>query len=687
MVLHEPRVAARFQSRRYFLSCEALLDADATVVALAKLLNVEASSDPLTQVLAHLRTAPVTLLVLDNLETTWLVEDPKHRAAFEQLLRLLASCNQVSLIITCRGVVLPPGIRWSNSRGATLEPISPEAAKRAFIEIADMEYSGEEDAAIDQLISAVDAMPLAISLLAQMALCGSLPSELLGRWNLVHSALLRTHKQGREYNVDASIAITLDLLRAASDSAEPLNLLSICSNLPDGMYPSVFDQLRPHFRDIDDARERLRSLALISLGSDRQIKMLSPIRHFVLARHPMEASHRRALSSIYFGIAAACPTYAHEDFDTSAAAVESELSNLTALLLMMVSEPTQEVVDAVFSVSWFAYWRVPMTTLLAALLPHTEGQLHWRADCLRVLGVCHARRADYTRTNECLAEAAELYGQLENKSQAARCNRSAGMSYRLLGQYKEAEEHVEAARVVYEELGDDSGIASCKQELGIIHYDQARYDPAMENLLAAREAFLSYDWQLESASCTEFIGLIHLEQGDLSSAADCLASARTVFATLGDQVAVAQSTRFLGDVYRKQGQFDLAEQHFTVAQRAHAAHGDKFALGQSAVKFAMLRYDQGRLAESLTHFKAAEQLYREVQASSSINFCVNRMAEIEAELRGPESDTEDQPDEQENPTEENSAPPALEVDEKPEEPVVTISIPSELSRPHTPLLQ
>ncbi|KAH7075287.1 hypothetical protein BKA62DRAFT_836626 [Auriculariales sp. MPI-PUGE-AT-0066] len=194
-VMWERPIVEHFGPRRFFLSCEPLVDATGVGTALRKLFDSHTA-------------------VLDNLETVWLVPDDRARSQLELLLRRLAAISTLTLIITSRGVVLPRGIRWANVASATLEPFSAEAALQTFDDIAETSKSDDETerAAVVELMKDVDYMPLAVTLLAQLAQCGEKPSVLLRHWNQLHTTMLRLDPlaSGRETNVAASIAVSIN---------------------------------------------------------------------------------------------------------------------------------------------------------------------------------------------------------------------------------------------------------------------------------------------------------------------------------------------------------------------------------------------------------------------------------------------------------------------------------------------
>ncbi|KAH7045375.1 hypothetical protein BKA62DRAFT_837884 [Auriculariales sp. MPI-PUGE-AT-0066] len=407
-----------FWSTSVFLSCEPLVDATGVGAALRKLFDIPTSNDILQGIISHLESHGRTLLVLDNLETVWLVPDHRARSQLKLLLRRLAAIPTLTLIITSRGVVLPRGIRWANVASATLEPFSAEAALQTFNDIAGTSETDEETehAAVVELMKEVDYMPLAVTLLAQLAQCGEKPSVLLRHWKQSHTTMLRSDPlaSGRETNVAASIAVSIELLTAGPKSEEPLQLLSICAHLPAGLRTSVFDQLMPHFKDLDSGRHSLKALALISVGSQGELKMLSPIRHFVLNAHPMTADHHAAMRQIYFDIAASAPTEPSEEFTTKSTAVAAEYENLNVFLLHLINteEPSESLVDAVSAVSDYAYFTTPSVTLLLALRSRLAGHAIWLAGCCTNIGQIYLKLCDYGSAINALLQASEIFNRI-----------------------------------------------------------------------------------------------------------------------------------------------------------------------------------------------------------------------------------------------------------------------------------
>ena len=607
-ILYNPQIMEHFGAGRLFLSCEALVDADSIVVSLAKLLGLPASADLLTMVVARLMAISHVLLVLDNLETVWLVDGaPVH--AVDELLGRLGQIRSLSLIITCRGIILPQFVRWSNAGTAVLEPFSLEAALETFQDRAGRRLNGEDEGIAKQLLNAVDRMPLAVSLLGQLAHRGNSVSELLVRWNREHSALLQTHGAGRINNVEVSIEVSITMLCAADESRESLQLLGLCSMLPDGLRPDVFEKLRPQFKRIDRARDNLTAYALGSLNADRVLKSLSPIRHLVLERHPASPHHRDALNSIYFDIAQWLPQAVGEHFKGLAAAAAPEMNNLSSLLLTLVSQPSQQIVDAVVRFTHFAYLQQPTLTVASALLRHLDPHPKWKAACLLEFSLLQIHIGGYRAAIDSLNTAKQLFLEVPDHLRATQCAMIVADSHRILGEYDRAEMVLKVSQATCAELGDEPMEAHCRFYLGILMQVKHDYPAAIEHLSGAKQTFNSLGIQSLALQCSESLGIVYLDQGNLESAGAELEVTRAAFINLGDPHHTAQSSLYLGTVRRKQGNFALAEQLLGEAAAHDNKSGAQLIRAICAKEFGCLRRDQGRYDEAITHFDSARRVY------------------------------------------------------------------------------
>ena len=605
-ILYNSQIVQQFRDRRFFLPCEALVDANSLLISLAKLLKIPVSADLLAAIMTRLTDMPRTLLILDNLETVWLANGAPA-AAVEDLLGRLAQIPSLSVIITCRGIILPQLVEWSNPDTAALEPFSLEAALETFQDRAGFRLTGVDEDIAKELLTAVDHMPLAVTLLGQLARRGTPVLELLDRWNREHSALLRTHNVGRINNAEVSVKISIALVSSADDSGESLELLSVCCLLPDGLRPEVFNKMRVHFKHIDRARDTLMAYALATRTADGALKTFSPVRHVVLENHPAQANHRDALHAIYFDIANSLPDRMNDTFQELTAATAPEMGNLSSLLLTLVSQPSQRIVDSVVRLTHSALFHQPTVTVASALLPHLDSHFQWTASCMRATSRGFNALGEYVAAFETANDAAKLYVRLGDPSSAAQCKCIAGEAYRVLGEYSHAEMLFEEARGVFEELRDEHEEARSRFGLDLV---AGNPPSAIEHLTAARLTMESEGDLFYAARCTQALGDVYFRQGELAAAVAEFEAAHAVFIGLGIETQIPQTALLLGNALCKQGNFTSEEQYFMDAYVLHRKSGDRFGLAGCAQAFRFPRLVQQRREEALVQFNLASHLYQ-----------------------------------------------------------------------------
>lgn len=96
-VLHHTEIITRYEQHRFFIACDSV----ATRVDLAALIGAHLGLKPgkdLTQaVIQHFSSNPPSLLILDNLETSW--EPTESRNQIEDFLSILTEVDHLALIV------------------------------------------------------------------------------------------------------------------------------------------------------------------------------------------------------------------------------------------------------------------------------------------------------------------------------------------------------------------------------------------------------------------------------------------------------------------------------------------------------------------------------------------------------------------------------------------------------------
>ncbi|KAJ7239115.1 P-loop containing nucleoside triphosphate hydrolase protein, partial [Mycena rebaudengoi] len=273
--LHNPQVEAKY-SHRYFVPCHSSPTCTELAVTIADHIGLEKGSNMTKKIAHYFAHAPPSLLVLDNLETTW--ETLSSRSEVEEFLSLLTDIPHLGLMITLRGAERPAKVKWTRPFLAPLKPLSDLAAQQTFIEIAD---EGHDDASIKELLELTGNLPLAVSLIANVAESEGC-AQALSRWKSESTRMLSDGYDQRS-SLDVSIMLSYTSSRMTLGAQE---LLSILSLLPDGLADADLVQAKLPIPDILACKATLIQTALAFIGQDQHLKVLVPIREHILHIHP-----------------------------------------------------------------------------------------------------------------------------------------------------------------------------------------------------------------------------------------------------------------------------------------------------------------------------------------------------------------------------------------------------------------
>ncbi|KAJ7670183.1 P-loop containing nucleoside triphosphate hydrolase protein, partial [Mycena polygramma] len=324
-ILHHTESTARFGQNRYFVAC----DSAATKVELAALvgahLGLKPGKDLTRAVVHHFSSGPPSLLILDNLETVW--EPMESRHAVEEFLLLLTDVKHLALMITMRGAERPAKIAWTHPFLPPLGPLEEDAARQTFIDIADDMHNPEE---VNKVLALTDNMPLAISLLAHLVDAEGC-STVLSRWEEEKTSMIRDGHDRRS-NLDFSISLSLSSPRLKAFPGS-LQLLSLLSMLPNGLSDVELVQSKPPIHNILGCKATLIGTSLAYSDSNKRLKVLVPIREYMMKIQPPKDDLIRPLRKYFQQLLELMKEYSGTSTASSTVVrISSNLANIQNIL-------------------------------------------------------------------------------------------------------------------------------------------------------------------------------------------------------------------------------------------------------------------------------------------------------------------------------------------------------------------
>ncbi|KAF9462735.1 hypothetical protein BDZ94DRAFT_1260615 [Collybia nuda] len=601
-VLHDTRIHSHFGDDRLFVSCEATTCVDHIILDMALTLNIppdSISGQLLDAVLDRLRKSPF-LVVLDNFETPW--ELSGVRQDVEMLLQDLSELATVTVLITMRGSQHPAGVEWTHLL-PPLHPIDLASATAIFQTI-----SKKADEYATALIEAVDRVPLAVTLLANLAAVdGETTEMLLRRWREENVAMVE-NGDDRLTSLDCSVRLSLSSPRMRRDPGA-LPFLRLLALLPDGMSDETFNSFSDGLPGISSVRKALSTLrqnALVFVDAQGSIRVLSPIRLYICAQQPPSVEARRFLQDYFLDLA--FQGTSHDNLVVKKRLC-AEAENIEAVLVdsLEMGRPLDVVVEAILTFCHHTYVNgvastgglclaVGMFEKLSVSAPNVRNtpalkqprrtprllRFFWKdtaprqvtdlkpckanphlklhADCLGCWGQILTRRSRFAEAEVKFLLAAKLHIQAGDTAGHAYDLHNLGcLLSRKSETFGEAQEALQEAMKLHEQIGDKIGSAYDLMGLGQVHLQQSQLVQASVAFTDALKLFTECDDDLGTASALNSLGQATLCSSRFGESEDHFSRSLELNVKAGNVIGEAESLAGLAYSLLLRSQFVKAQ--------------------------------------------------------------------------------------------------------------------------------
>ncbi|KAJ6592288.1 hypothetical protein DFH09DRAFT_906648 [Mycena vulgaris] len=343
-VLHHPTTTGKFAQQRFFVDCDSTSTKDELVVLIGAHLGLKPQKNLTKVILHHFNTNPACLLILDNLEMLW--EPTEIRRDIEEFLSLLTDVQHLALIITMRGTERPASVRWTRPFLPALRPLTQDAARQTFIDIADDGHDIED---IEDILILTDNMPLAIDLMAHLVESEGC-SSVLTRWEKEKTSVISEGYDKRS-NLDLSISVSLLSPRIIA-VPHSQDLLSLLSMLPDGLSDVELVQSKLPIKDILSCKAALLSTSLAYSDDQKRLKILVPIREYMQKScHPMVSLVQPLLN--YFQECLELRYRYSASGSEMSLRITSNFSNIQSLLFNTLQHQNPAAIDTIYCIIYF----------------------------------------------------------------------------------------------------------------------------------------------------------------------------------------------------------------------------------------------------------------------------------------------------------------------------------------------
>jgi tetratricopeptide (TPR) repeat protein len=476
VVLNDPRVANRYGKRRFFIRCDSATSREMLVAEIARTAGLPVVPNLEANLLAALESAPVALAV-DNAETPWEADTLR----VEEFLAQLAAVPGLVLIASLRGTTRPGSVKWRQAIQPRQLPLLE--ARKTFLAIAGEKFAS--DPYLEELLGALDGIPLAITLLGYAAEGEPDLNGLWARWQQERIDILqRVGADHRLLNLEISYEISL---KGPRMTVEGLGLLRVLGCLPDGADHGDLGAVYSGYGHKAAAVLRQVGLAFDEAG---RLRVLTPLREYILRKHPPRPGELEPVLAHYLDLAISYGGKTGREGGAGAIIrLTTEAGNMQAMILRGLDEaqPGLAIQAALRLAEFMRFTGLGSTALLekaVRIAQNLDSHENITANCILSLGDIALARSDHEVARQRYEEALPLYQRVGDILGQANCILSLGTIALERSDHEGARQRYEEALGLYEQIQEPYSVGWTHRLLARI----ARNDNERRQQVAAASA-------------------------------------------------------------------------------------------------------------------------------------------------------------------------------------------------------
>lgn len=375
-----------FDEHRYFIACDTFPDANNMVAAIYQIVIGPSSPSQLPSLkdlIKYLKSLPKTLLVLDNFETMWDVDNQNN---IKHVMTKLFGIKTLSLLLTMRGATPPETFRWSLlDLDMQLPALDMKSAKETFLATCPSWADDSFDADLSEVVSRLDRVPLAVFIVASVA---SMTEQTSTRILEDISKHLETHRNDRFNSIKTSVSLSLNTFTIKSNPRY-LELLKIIAYLIGGAAVSILKSITST-SDCEKFLDILVKFGLAYRMGPGRYNVLSPVRHYILEDYNIgpSSSVREDIYGVFFELCKKGPDTLKSLVVRESLTVEKDNCIKVLSDALISYKKDYACLQAIHDFSTFLLYTAPSKNLLQLAegqIQHCEN-LYLKAICLQCSG-------------------------------------------------------------------------------------------------------------------------------------------------------------------------------------------------------------------------------------------------------------------------------------------------------------
>ncbi len=652
----------------YFVPLAPVSDVGLVASTIASTLGVkETAGQSATNALQSYLQGKQMLLVLDNFEQV--VE------AAPILNGLLTASPRLKLLVSSREVLhlygeqeyaVPPLALPDLKRLPPSSELERYAAIALFVARAnagrpDFHLSAENAAAVAEICTRLDGLPLAIELAAariKLLTPRQMVERLASRLALLNSG--NRNPDPRQRSLREAIAWSYDLLGAEEQSlfrrlavfvggctAEAAFAICNCDgSLPfdvlGGLASLVDKSLLRSAEERDGSLrfqmlETVREYALEKLtGNESRYDMQKAVREYALeqlAESGESATLRTAHTAYYVAFAETADQQLRgRELAHWIVRVEAEHDNLRAALQWTLATEAPLALRLATALGYFwmirGYYSEGRQWLEVARAQDRQTTI-MQAAALNALGNIVRMQGEYSAARTCFEQSIAMGEELANQRTIATALGSLANLISEQGDNNIASLMLQEALTIWQSLADEPKIASTLGRIGTVAFYRGDLDTAARLIAESVVAWRKIGDVITAARMLDNQGVVELERGSAAGAFAAWAESLIIYRALDDKVNIAFTLNNAGDLLRRQGDYEQAKALLNEALTIRQELGAKLDVARTTNNLAQVILEEGGYQQAEELFERCLHLFHEAGVMRDIAAVFERLTRVE----------------------------------------------------------
>jgi tetratricopeptide (TPR) repeat protein len=201
---------------------------------------------------------------------------------------------------------------------------------------------------------------------------------------------------------------------------------------------------------------------------------------------------------------------------------------------------------------------------------------------------------------------------LNDRGTEAKLFNDIGYIHNRKGAWNEAMGHCQRSQAIYEEIGDRVGLAQSLHYIGVIYNNKGLWDKALEYQERSRAIYDEIGDQVGLAQSLNYIGVIYNKKGLLDEALEYCERSRTIREEIGSRAGLAATLQSIGGIYKNKGLWNEALQYYERSLGIREEVGDRVWLAWALKNIGDVYEKQARFTDAEQVLTQAVAIFEEV---------------------------------------------------------------------------